>query len=129
ATDRGGLVPLGKGRQDGLFDGRGKLEAGLAGRLAEYAQEFLPVLEQRIRQAAQEGADGILQLSSLGLLLCAGGTLLLGLGEVLERLLVFQSCDPFGCRLEVEPQRPLRSEERRVGKEWGSRGAAAVERR
>src|SRR5690606_23210926 len=61
----------------------------------------------RIRQAAQEGADGILQLSSLGLLLCAGGTLLLGLGEVLERFLIVKSCDPFGRRPEVQPQRSL----------------------
>src|SRR5690606_3224675 len=43
ATDRGGLVALGEGRQDRLLDGRGQLEAGLAGRHAEYAYELLPV--------------------------------------------------------------------------------------
>src|SRR5690606_2337126 len=107
ATDRGGLVALGKGRQDRLLDGRPKLESSLANRLAECALELRPVLEERVRQAAQEGADGLLKFPSLGALLLTGGALLSRLGEILKSLLVIESCDSLGRRLEIQPQRSL----------------------
>src|SRR5690606_8437862 len=107
ATDCGGLVALGEGRHDCLLDGCRKFQVGLAGCIAEYEYALFPVLEERIRQVAQEGADGVLELPSLGALLLTGGALLLGLSEILESLLVVESCNPFGRRLEVQSQRPL----------------------
>ena len=64
-------------------------------------------LIERGRQRPEKRADRLLLLAACGLLLGAGGALLLRLGQRLEPALLLQARDALGARLEVEAQGAL----------------------